>query len=441
MKLLSSLLASFLTITTFANNTIQFIDKYRAERGFFKTLSVPMHFDTDSITRVLPKNFKMGDVFRIDYIATSYTTALTDYQRYLNRKRWHTLSHFLALDEHEDFEKHAYYQTKFEGEEEAQKLFHGFILYYRQPASLVHEKSSKSSATLMETICQKKLTDLASPLYLQRAVRVDSIFKGNISKKQKKDIERQLLKSGNYVIEWGYDSLSADKKYYNSYYILTKVAPGIALAFKQLADRSLFDFFKRSKLNEQSMIVTDMTGSMYPYYSQLLVWHAFKMSEGKKMNHVFFNDGDRKPTSEKVIGNTGGIYFNRANDLREVYSTMQRCMKRGFGGDCPENNFEAVQKGLKRYPKTGNILLLCDNWAVPRDTALLGTINKPITYFMCGAEMGVNAKYVDLAAQNEGTIITLENSISNLNEAQKGEVVKIGKNHYKKGKMNFQKLY
>jgi hypothetical protein len=441
MKTLTILLASLLTFSTFANNTIQFVDKYRPERGIFKIFQVPMHFDTDSILRVKPKNLKIGEIYRIDYIATSYSNKLTDYQRYLNRKRWKTLGIYLGLDEKMKFEKHSYYQTKFENKAEAEKMFHGFMVYFRLPAEEAHKTSFGSSKTLIETICEREVDENTTQTFIRRAKRIDSVFTGDITRKRKREIERKLIKSGDYVIEWGYDSLGTDNKYHNSFYILTRVAPGIAAAFAKLADRSIFDFFKRNKVTERTMIVTDMTGSMYPYYSQLLVWHAFKMSQGEKMNHVFFNDGDQKETSEKEIGSTGGIYYNKANDILHVYKTMHSCMKGGSGGDFPENNFEAVKEGLKKYPKTDNVLMLCDNWAVPRDSSLLRTIKKPITFIMCGAEMGVNTKYVDLAAQNQGTLMTIENSISGLQEAQIGDVVKIGNSNFRKGKRKFQRMY
>lgn len=441
MKTITLLLASLLTVATYANSTVKFVDRYVPEKGFFKTFRVPMYFDTDSITRVKPNNLSIGEIYRIDYIATSYTTSLTDYQKYLNRKRWNTVYDFLDLEKDSDFEKHSFYQTKFEGPEEAEKLFHGFIVYFRIPASLSHKSSFETTENLMETICRQKVTDRTTQVYIPKSKRVDSVYVGDIDVKKKKDIERKLMKSGNFVIEWGYDSLGGDKKYYNSHYILTKVAPGIALAFANLADRSLFDLFRRNKITEKTLIVTDMTGSMYPYYSQILVWHAFKMSQGYKMNHVFFNDGDQKSTNEKKIGSTGGIYYNRANDILNVYKTMHQCMNGGYGGDQPENNFEAVKKGLNRYPATDNVLMLCDNWAVPRDTMLVSSIEKPITFIMCGAEMGVNNRYIDLASQNNGTIMTVENSISNLRELKEGDEIKIGKRNYKKTKKAFQKMF
>jgi hypothetical protein len=440
MKALTILLALTLNFVSTASNTTKFVDVYRPERGHFKTLRIPMSFDTDSIARVKPRNMKIGEIYRVDYIATSYTNKLTPYQKYLNKKRWVKLNEFLDLNEGSTFEKHAYYQTKASNEEEAKKLFHGFIVYFRQPAEFVHASSLLSTDDLMNTICNRKVNEHTTAVYIPQSKRIDSVFCGDISKKQKNDINRRVMK-GNVVVEWGYDSLGTDKKYYNTFYILTRVAPGIATAFAHLKDRSLFDLFRRNKITDNTLLVTDMTGSMYPYYAQLLVWHALKMSQGKKMNHVFFNDGNKKPTNKKTIGNTGGVYFNKSNDLLEVYRSMSRCMKGGYGGDLPENNFEAVQKGLKRFPNSENVIMLCDNWATPRDTSLLKSIEKPITFVMCGAEMGVNTEYVDLACQNGGEIVTIENSTKGLKAIKEGGVIKVGEKKYKKKRLGFDKLF
>ncbi|MCB9224801.1 MAG: hypothetical protein H6582_11525 [Crocinitomicaceae bacterium] len=438
MKALTLLLGTLLTLSV-AASTINFVDIYRPERGLFRAFKVPMVFDSDSVTCKKPAGMKIGEIYRIDYIATSPNNKLSDYQKWLNRKRWVTLNAFLGIDPEMEFEKHAYYQTKAQNEEEAKKLFHGFVVYFREPAEFVHKSSVSSTSSLMETICGRKITDKTTDIYIPKSTRLDSVYVGSLSERDRLEWDKRLTKGRSVVVEWGYDSIGVDKKYHNAYYIITKVAPGIATAFAQLADKSLFDMFKRNNINENTLIVTDMTGSMYPYYSQLLVWHAFKMSQGKKMNHVFFNDGDTRPDKEKVVGETGGIYYSRSTQLLDVYQSMNKCMKGGFGGDCPENNFEAIEAGLKKYPKTTNVLMLCDNWAVPRDTVLIHGIQKPITFIMCGAEMGVNPRYVDLACQNGGTIMTVENSISGLKELKKGEEIKIGKKTYRKGRFRFER--
>ena len=89
-------------------------------------------------------------------------------------------------------------------------------------------------------------------------------------------------------------------------------------------------------------------------------------------------------------------------------------MKGGHGGDLPENNFEAVIYGLAQFEKIDQIILICDNYAVPRDTDLLKQIKQPIDFVMCGTHFGVNAKYLELARQNNGNVMTMEKSLKKI---------------------------
>ncbi len=243
-------------------------------------------------------------------------------------------------------------------------------------------------------------------------------------------LEKRLLVD-NHIVEWGYDSLGRDKKFHGAYYVLSKVSAGIFTAFMTLTDHSLFSQLRRNKVSENALIVTDVTGSMYPYYSQLLVWHALKLSQGKKYNYAFFNDGDQKTQSQKVIGETGGIYLTKSAHLNKVYEKMYECMKGGFGGDTPENNFEATLAGLSKFKNTNQIILICDNNAVPRDCNLLRKINQPIDFIMCGAYFGVDSRYIELARQNNGRLITVENSLENLNQLEENEIVRLGNKKYR----------
>ena len=410
MKALTFLFLWTTSLTLFAEQTINFIETYRPERGAFKMLRVPMSFDNDSITRPAPRGLDIDMVYRVDYVASSTTKNISSYQKNLNQSRWNKLRDFLNIEESEVFDTRIYYQVT-EHAEDAKQLFHGFVVYYQGSAEGLHVESMSAYPSLINKIAGFKVTPNTDRLVVPKSVQVDSVYLGDIHMKEKKALDVQLVRN-NHIIEWGYDSIGRDKKYYNSFYILTKVSAGIFAAFTSLTDRTLFDMLRRNKVNANTLIVTDLTGSMYPYYAQLLVWHAVKMSKGERANHVFFNDGDRKLDCDKVIGNTGGIYTTSSNDVLKVYRKMDVCMKSGFGGDCPENNFEAVKFGLKKFTNTDNVILICDNWAVPRDTSLLSTIDQPIAFVMCGTTLGLNPSYLNLCKQNCGSITTIERSLS-----------------------------
>jgi hypothetical protein len=405
-------------LTTFnAAGTVQFVDSYKKERGIFKTLTIPMAFDSDSILRRLPR-ISSDLIFRIDYVATTYNNSISDYQKYLNRKRWQTLSKLMKLPNDKTYNRKEFYQTSAKNKEEANKLFHGYIIYFGVDPKKAHARSFGSMNHLINNITEKNI-DSYTKFSVNKSESIDSIYLGDISTAKKTGLEKRLVRN-NHVIEWGYDSLGVDKKYYGAYYILTKVSAGIFTAFTALKNKDVINMLLRAKLTDKTLIVTDLTGSMYPYYSQLLVWHAIKLSQGKHYKHVFFNDGDNKPTALKKIGSTGGIYSTSTTNILEVYRTMEKCMQNGSGGDRPENNMEAVLAGLKRHKSTNKIIMLADNWALPRDIKLIHQIKKPISYVMCGSKLGLNKDYVKLSEFYNGSLITVEKSITQLKSKNKG---------------------
>src|SRR5687767_1099600 len=109
--------------------TKRFVETYRRETGYFKTLTVPMSFDSDSIDRERP-DIEIGQVYRVDYIATTHEDTVTAYQRRLDSKRWSELYRFTGINPKGSFEKNIFYQTQANNEEDARLLFHGFVVYY-----------------------------------------------------------------------------------------------------------------------------------------------------------------------------------------------------------------------------------------------------------------------------------------------------------------------
>ena len=97
------------------------------------------------------------------------------------------------------------------------------------------------------------------------------------------------------------------------------------------------------------MAVVDVTGSMQAFAVAVYQWMTLLSNRNKNIRyHVFFNDGDEKLNSDKVIGSTGGVYGMASNNLNKVLATMQSAMKNGNGGDIPENDIEAILFGIAK---------------------------------------------------------------------------------------------
>lgn len=189
---------------------------------------------------------------------------------------------------------------------------------------------------------------------------------------------------------------------------------------------AVINFFKRHKDLGKMAIVCDVTGSMYPYTTQVLQWHKlYKASHSENMVYCFFNDGDNKHYSEKKIGSTGGVYMASIGSYDELQKLMFTAMRNGAGGDAPENNFEATLKAINSCKDCEDVIMIADNWAVPRDVSLLQDIDKPIKFIMCGAGGGINPQYLDLARRNGGSIHTVESDISHLAEIAEGMHISI----------------
>ncbi|RED98954.1 hypothetical protein [Marinoscillum furvescens] len=144
------------------------------------------------------------------------------------------------------------------------------------------------------------------------------------------------------------------------------------------------------------LIVVDATGSMYPFTADLLKWIRLNADSIPK-NYVFFNDGDDKPTQEKRIGKTGGLYAVKSKSFLEVRDKLFETMSNGGGGDLPENNFEALRYGYDAVQPTGQVVMIADNYSFPRDVQLLEAYRGKLRFILCHTDKGLNTDYMTLA--------------------------------------------
>jgi len=200
----------------------------------------------------------------------------------------------------------------------------------------------------------------------------------------------------------------------------------------KLSDSTVIKALERNKEWKDMLIVADMTGSMSPYATQLLVWFQLKMKDKRVKQVVFFNDGNNKRDSEKIIGRTGGIYAAKAMTYEDILETATKTITNGGGGDGPENNCEALIYGIDTFPNVKEIIMVADNLAPVKDIALLKEIKKPVHIILCGTgTWPVNSDYLNLARSTGGTIHTMNDDIVNLAKLNEGETVKIAGTTFK----------
>jgi hypothetical protein len=194
---------------------------------------------------------------------------------------------------------------------------------------------------------------------------------------------------------------------------------------RNLNDSTVFSVLRRHSNWNEITIVCDVTGSMAPYTTQLLLWYKLNCI-GNKINYfTFFNDGDNKPDRKKKIGSTGGIYNIPAGNYEAVEKTIQKAMNSGSGGDAPENNCEALLIAIKNNPHAKEFVMIADNFANIKDFELIKQINKPIHIIICGTNnFIVNTDYLDLARATKGSIHSIEQDIENMVNINEGQIIK-----------------
>ncbi len=169
------------------------------------------------------------------------------------------------------------------------------------------------------------------------------------------------------------------------------------------------------------LAVVDWTGSMYQYGSELVLWHKIQshFNPARIKYFVFFNDGNTKKNWQKKPGKTGGVYRARTVELDELLSTMQYVMKKGDGGDIPENDLEALITGVQYLEGYEDVLLIADNRSAVRDMELLSEINKPVHIILCAVNGSIHPNYIQIARQTGGSIHTLTEDIVRFPAASK----------------------
>jgi hypothetical protein len=173
----------------------------------------------------------------------------------------------------------------------------------------------------------------------------------------------------------------------------------------KIKDSTIFKVFRRNTEWKKMMLVVDLTGSMFPYMGQLLVWYKQTYEDGRVKYYVLFNDGDNLPDNKKIVGKTGGVHPFEAKDFRKMKKDIEDVRKKGEGGDEIENDLEAITTSIVTYRDHGDIILIADDSPV-RDMNLLRRIKKPIRIIICGTNKGINDQYLKIAYQTKGSIHT-----------------------------------
>lgn len=390
-----------------------------------KTVLLEMNFNAADWKNASEEIFDGAIIESVELISSTFATSPTFDQDKLDQSRLSKLRKEMpALFKDDRTQWKRVKETGGTSIESAKKLFHGFAVVLREPVT--PELMKAEIKTLTEEFLGVKTVSAPVPTVEDSKIVLTDA-----------DISKGFIYSDDTLSLTSAEKRKADKRKkikvptYAGGEMYTPIASGSFLSHSTFSDSLVTVILRRNNKWKEMLVVCDITGSMSPYTAQLLAWYKLNTMNGRVKNFVFFNDGDMKPDNSKVAGSTGGLYGIVASQFDSVVAKAIVAMSHGGGGDCPENNVEALGYGLKNYGDAKEIVMIADNWATPRDMAFAETINRPVHIIVCGAAYGMNVAYLELARKTGGSVHTMEQDLTDLALMHEGETISIGAFQYK----------
>jgi len=374
------------------------------------------------------KKIKSGEVTSITLIYSKYKLDSSFIQSKLNESRLKELKKYLpGAFKQKEIKWFFVEQQSATTPAEAEKLFHGFAIQLRdtsngESAELAIKSIEEKMKTYRESIREETVTRLPKPCKVKRSYTFTGKFLPHSDKKEEKGIR--------------FDSKSIWNRRPERILVRDTICPdSVTRTFYHVdpnLDSTIFEIFNRDREQWKNVvIVQDVTGSMYPYTTEVLVWLTLNDKAFNPDRFLFFNDGDHKPDRLKKIGKTGGLYPIESGNMDQVKEKIFRAMRNGNGGDAPENDIEAIMEAIAKFPDCTSIVLIADNNAPVKDISLLKNLNKPVRVVLCGAFWNIQTDYLDIARATGGSVHTIENDVTDLKKILEGQAIQIGGNTYR----------
>jgi hypothetical protein len=380
------------------------------------------------------KTIGFAAVTKIQLVYTAFQVSDTFNQPSLNKQRLKELQKiFPAAFRNTAIQWEFIGQTVCQNEYDARKLFHGFVIHLRPAATA---ESSAKEIKLVNNIASSEALGKDTVIEISKMhIRKQQLFVGYRAKIRNKDNSDRLYSSNfmgmrkrSYLV-WYDTTISITKV---PKFIVDKNAlTSIRCYFNSNGiDSTIFKVMERNKQWKDVQFICDVTGSMSPYCTQLLVWHKLNFNARVAKYYSFFNDGDSHPDAK--IGNSGGVYHVTAAQVEQVEEAAFSAMKNGWGGANPENNIEALVSAIRKFPDAKEVVMIADNWAPVRDMQLLYLVHKPVHIIVCGSigAGGINSDLLEIALRTKGSIHTIEEDIVNLYQLNEGKKIAINGGNY-----------
>lgn len=415
--------AQLVTNNYILNTPITDIIKYEVPTNS-NTVSIPTtfsHATPDSTVLKAFKTIKRNAVIKIDFVYTQFHVSDSFSQRNLNEKRLVALRKFLPeIFENNVIEWNLINQTGCNSEDICKTWFHGFVFHLKNKTTPLTPEDAKRETEQEISFIEGIIKDAElNDTSIRKSFTVSKRFWSYVKEPTGKYLPHLGLwrALGIKYKSAGYFNRTPEMrmKKIKSDSISIKEYPGYIGWFNcfnyQLTDSVIFKSFNRFTNLHRAVVVEDVTGSMYPYTLQTLVWRRMNIDIKGFDRFVFFNDGDARP--DGPIGKSGGYYAVQSDSVKEIEKMLFKAMRGGGGGAAPENDLEALLYANSKFKEADYFILVADNYAAVRDLSLLSKLSKPTKIIICGSLNGnVLIDYIKIALQTGGSICTIEDEIN-----------------------------
>ncbi|MBV4360120.1 hypothetical protein [Pinibacter aurantiacus] len=447
-------------IDSLLDNRVILVPKYTQPTESNESLLLKMNFgqpdilDTTGIWKL-----KGAQILSVDLVFTDYPSSQD--LKPLNRKRYNNLLNLIPINIHDNIISwQMIRQLDGKDKESSLGLLHGWVINYRPQYK---PEDTETEIAYIDSVVKQ----LRKPPPIKDSVAPDKIRHWDVIHGKNANLYREY--AGRPIKILTNDEKLVKKLFWPKKDTLIKISTetarkdGLLVFPQELAIKSDSVFLvlspmvviakddplkgpsrERSTINgtipsvlnripvADALVIADVTGSMSRYTAQLISWLALHNEDSSVKYLVCFNDGGIKADNQKQIGSTGGIYGEEYVNIETAASFIKNSMRKGNGGDEPENDCEAIIKAIEMFPDCNDVVLLADNWAPMRDIVLAKDIHKPVKVVVCGDNMiGVNPDCITVALLTGGSLHFLNEDVVDLTMLKEGKQMMIGGKTYK----------
>jgi uncharacterized protein (DUF2267 family) len=409
------------------------------------------------------KLFHNREIEKVELVFTQYSSDPLFSQEKLNKNRLIALYQVMPEIFNDPFIQWETIEiTKCKNKEEAENQFHGFVFHLRDSKQSLHSKEMSMTGSWLHQIQsvlpnikieskKDKITEEINTFSTEKRKTIQELqmeeisllmddFKAldlkSLSQEELDELLDELKKKIEYILRpekligvgggpggpGGADWDENDVCYL--FYDTSQV-------FMFIDDWTVYEVLNRNydKWNN-ILVVSNVTVGMTLFNVQLLSF--FSHEPNKFRQFTFYNYGDKKENSLKILGETGGIYTTETIFKDNVFNSYcEAVTARNLDAIYESNEIEVLKSVIQKNPNQNDIVLIADITSTIKDMILIDEITKPIHIIACPSKEPIKTDYLNLIYHSKGSLHTLDKDYLTIYKIRNGESVTIGKWRYK----------